>query len=65
MHDTMLSIHEVARRLGVSPAIVYRAVRQRELTAIRAGVRRVVIEPAALERYLARRWRVARAESSS
>ena len=60
--DRVLSVAVVARRLGVSAPVIYRAIRRRELTAIKAGQRRVVIEETAFERYLARRRLVAREE---
>ena len=47
-----LTVHETARRLGVSPALTYRAAAQGELPAIRIGGR-VLILRAQLERMLA------------
>lgn len=54
---SLLTVEEVAARLGVSVALVYRIVAQREVEHVRVGIGRgkIVFQESEIERYLSER----------
>ena len=56
-HTTLLSINEVARRLGVCRKTVENLIARKELRAVRIGRRVLIREAADLESFIRRKMR--------